>query len=257
MLFTRTIVLRAIPVGGVSFGIRGRVSPKTQRIPKNERGHPILHQFTRAVPSSTCMNCHMHQGNAFVNPYLGYIWWDQETDGEHMYPKVQHDPTPEEMVKSSLKNPEGAAARGLWGDLEFLEKVAELNPKLKHTQFADYHGRRLELSRSVQAGSQRQSTRLKRQHRRSLRLQKSGAFKRHSPRQRNAVHRLPLPCRCSRKRESLRRSSKRGNHRVYRLSRDSFGTTLGKWSTARSRCRLQGPVAIPSQETAARLNPWI
>jgi len=28
----------------------------------------------------------------------------------------------------------------LWGDLDFLEKVAELNPKLSHTQFADYHG---------------------------------------------------------------------------------------------------------------------
>ena len=37
-------------------------------------------------------------------------------------------------------NPEAAAARGLWGDLAFLEKVAELNPQLKNTQFADYHG---------------------------------------------------------------------------------------------------------------------
>ncbi|HKP92685.1 MAG TPA: hypothetical protein VJS88_02220, partial [Chthoniobacterales bacterium] len=27
-----------------------------------------------------------------------------------------------------------------WGDKEFLDKVSELNPKLKHTQFADYHG---------------------------------------------------------------------------------------------------------------------
>ena len=37
-------------------------------------------------------------------------------------------------------NPEAAAARGLWGDQDFVERVAELNPKLKHTQFADYHG---------------------------------------------------------------------------------------------------------------------
>ena len=35
----------------------------------------------------------MHQGNLFVNPYLGYTWWDQESDGEFMYPKQQHDPT--------------------------------------------------------------------------------------------------------------------------------------------------------------------
>jgi hypothetical protein len=122
------------------YGNQGLSFSKDPTIPKNERGHPIVHQFSRAVPSSQCMNCHMHQGNAFVNPYLGYTWWDQETDGEFMYPKKQHDPTDEELVKATVKNPEAAAARGLWGDLEFLEKVAELNPKLKHTQFADYHG---------------------------------------------------------------------------------------------------------------------
>jgi hypothetical protein len=86
------------------------------------------------------MNCHMHQGNLFVNPYLGYIWWDQETDGEVMYPKQQRNPTDDELVIETQSNPEAAAAKGLWGDKEFLDKVSELNPKLKHTQFADYHG---------------------------------------------------------------------------------------------------------------------
>src|SRR5438046_10111978 len=57
-----------------------------------------------------------------------------------MYPARQKKPTDEEFVHAIQKNPEAAAARRLWGDLEFLEKVAELNPKLKHTQFADYHG---------------------------------------------------------------------------------------------------------------------
>ncbi|HEY2104070.1 MAG TPA: hypothetical protein VGH08_12560 [Chthoniobacterales bacterium] len=109
-------------------------------IPKNERGHPIIHQFTRAIPSSQCMNCHMHQGNLFVNPYLGYTWWDQETDGELMYPKIQHSPTNDELVQQTQTNPEAAAARGLWGDRNFLEHVSELNPQLKQTQFADYHG---------------------------------------------------------------------------------------------------------------------
>jgi hypothetical protein len=82
----------------------------------------------------------MHQGNLFVNPYLGYTWWDQETDGEFMYPKEQHNPTDSELVRSTMENPEAAAARGLWGDKTFLDQVAELNPQLKHTQFADYHG---------------------------------------------------------------------------------------------------------------------
>src|SRR5438045_9126405 len=86
------------------------------------------------------MNCHMHQGNLFVNPYLGYTWWDQETDGEFMYPKEQRNPTDDELVIETQSNPEAAAAKGLWGDKEFLDKVTELNPKLKHTQFADYHG---------------------------------------------------------------------------------------------------------------------
>ena len=122
------------------YGNQGLSFSADKAIRKDERGHPITHQFTRAIPTSQCMNCHMHQGNLFVNPYLGYIWWDQESDGEFMYPAKQKNPTPEELVRSIRDNPEAAAARGLWGDLDFLEKVSELNPKLHETQFADYHG---------------------------------------------------------------------------------------------------------------------
>ena len=122
------------------YGNQGLSFSADQTIRKDERGHPIKHQFTRAIPTSQCMNCHMHQGNLFVNPYLGYTWWDQETDGEFMYPAKQKNPTPAELVQSLRDNPEAAAAKGLWGNLDFLEKVAELNPKLKNTQFADYHG---------------------------------------------------------------------------------------------------------------------
>ncbi|MDE3098894.1 MAG: hypothetical protein KGJ88_05430 [Verrucomicrobiota bacterium] len=122
------------------YGSQGLSFSGDKAIPKNERGHPIIHQFTRAIPSSQCMVCHMHQGNLFVNPYLGYTWWDEETDGEWMYPKQQKNPTAAELTRSVENNPEAAAARGLWGNLDFLEKVAQLNSKLKDTQFADYHG---------------------------------------------------------------------------------------------------------------------
>ena len=122
------------------YGNQGLSFSGDDSIPKNERGHPIKHQFTRAIPTSQCMNCHMHQGNLFVNPFLGYTWWDQESDGEFMYPKKQKNPTEAEMAASLRENPEAAAARGNWGNLDFLEKVSELNPKLKETQFADYHG---------------------------------------------------------------------------------------------------------------------
>ena len=87
------------------------------------------------------MNCHMHQGNLFVNPYLGYTWWDQETDGEFMYPKTQHNPTDAELVHRRCATiPKPPPRADLWDNLDFLEKVAELNPQLNHTQFADYHG---------------------------------------------------------------------------------------------------------------------
>ena len=123
-----------------AYGNQGLSFNPDPMISKKEKGHPIDHKFTRSIPSSQCMTCHMHQGNLFVNPYLGYTWWDQESDAEFMYPKEQKNPTDEDMVKSLRKNPEAAAARGLWGDVNFLEKTAELNPKLKNTQFADYHG---------------------------------------------------------------------------------------------------------------------
>ncbi len=143
------------------YGNQGLSFSKDPTIPKNQRGHPIMHQFTSGIPSVQCMNCHMHQGNLFVNPYLGYTWWDQETDGKLMYPNPenpladdphfrgdrtreemlkQHDPTDDELVRHITQEPEAAAARGLWGNPDFLEKVAELNPKMKQTQFADYHG---------------------------------------------------------------------------------------------------------------------
>lgn len=122
------------------YGHQGLSFSADPMISKKERGHPIKHQFTRSIPSSQCMDCHMHQGNLFVNPYLGYTWWDQESDAEFMYPKVQKNPTEHEIAAALVHNPEAAPVRGLWSDPEFLEKVAELNPKLKQTQFADYHG---------------------------------------------------------------------------------------------------------------------
>jgi len=46
-----------------------------------------------------------------------------------MYPKEQKNPTEDEKAAVARHNPEAAAARGLWGDSDFLEKVAEFNPE--------------------------------------------------------------------------------------------------------------------------------
>src|SRR5579863_7404241 len=111
-------------------------------IPQDESGHPIKHEFTRSIPTSQCIVCHIHPGTNMVASYLGYIWWDNETDGEHMYPAKQHNPSDAERYQAWIANPESAAARGKWKDLDFLEKIGtpEFNRELKHTQFADFHG---------------------------------------------------------------------------------------------------------------------
>ena len=131
------------------YGHLGTYHGNDPTIPKDESGHPIQHRLTRAIPTSQCMICHMHQPNAFVNPYLGYQWWDLETDGDLMWPKDQRYPTSlqpwpwnnrdaEGPRQSMLANPEGAVVRGLWTDETFLQNVSRL--PTKDTRFADYHG---------------------------------------------------------------------------------------------------------------------
>lgn len=105
-----------------------------------ESGHPIRHSFTRAIPTSQCMTCHMHQPNIFLNSYLGYTMWDYEADAPLMWPEQQKYPTAAETHAALERNPEGASPRGNWSDVDFLRNVYDLNAKAKDTQFADYHG---------------------------------------------------------------------------------------------------------------------
>jgi hypothetical protein len=128
------------PYAGSDFGNRGFSKTADPTIRKDEPGHPIQHAFTRAIPSSQCMTCHMHPGTNMVATYLGYTWWDNEVDGQAMYPKEQKARTVAERDAIESANPEGAALRGLWSDRDFLANVSSLNPQLKHTQFADFHG---------------------------------------------------------------------------------------------------------------------
>lgn len=122
------------------YGNLGKTQTIDPTIPKDESGHPLKHEFTRAIPTSQCMICHMHQPNMFVNTYLGYTMWDYESDAPHMWPEQQRYPDSAEIRKINIRNPEEAAIRGKWSDPEFLSNVSELNPKLRDTQFADYHG---------------------------------------------------------------------------------------------------------------------
>jgi hypothetical protein len=128
--------------GYAQFGHSGFSASSDPTIPKNEPGHPIKHVFTRAIPSSQCMVCHIHPGTNMLTTYFGLTWWDNEIDGDKMYPQKQRNLTEEQRYQSFVRNPEAAAARGLWSDEKFLENLGspEFNAKLKTTQFADFHG---------------------------------------------------------------------------------------------------------------------
>ena len=138
-----TIADKRVPVGGTSGhgALKGdHGDPADHGETVKESGHPLSHVFTRAIPTAQCMNCHMHQPNIFLNSYLGYTMWDYESDAPRMWPEKQMYPTAKQVRETNERNPEGAAARGKWSDLDFLRNVYDLNPTLKDTQFADYHG---------------------------------------------------------------------------------------------------------------------
>ncbi len=118
-------------------GVSASVDPA---IPKGKSGHPLRHQFTRMIPTSQCMVCHMHQPNMFMNTYLGYTMWDYESDAPFMWPEQQQKLSTQAQREVLDRNPEGAVVRGKWADLDFLRGVSGLNPQLNDTQFADYHG---------------------------------------------------------------------------------------------------------------------
>ncbi len=123
------------------YGNLGQSATHDPTIPHNESGHPIRHQFTRSIPSSQCMVCHIHPGTNMVATYFGYTWWDNEMDGKHLWPAQQSHPNAGERSRIEARNPEGSAVRGLWSDVKFLEKTGtpEFNKTLDRTQLADFH----------------------------------------------------------------------------------------------------------------------
>ena len=124
------------------YGNMGRTAPDNPdpTIPKGESGHPIAHKFTNSIPTAQCMVCHIHPGTTVMNSYIGYMWWDLETEGHLMYPPERKELSGEEWVRAAMLNPEETAAYGNWGDPAFLNDIVQLNPHMSKTQFADFHG---------------------------------------------------------------------------------------------------------------------
>ena len=70
-----------------------------------------------------------------MNSYLGFMWWDEETDGELMYPAKQKNPTAEEFIQSHDAEPErGGGPRQLVATPSSSTKLTELNPQLTKTR---------------------------------------------------------------------------------------------------------------------------
>ena len=123
------------------YGNRGQSISEDKTMDRGESGHPLTHSFTKMIPSSQCMTCHVHPGTNMVTSYYGFTWWDNEADGKTMYPEKQHNPTEQELHDVRVRNPEGSAPRGNWADPDFLLRLGtkDFNANLKDTQFADFH----------------------------------------------------------------------------------------------------------------------
>ena len=124
------------------YGNRGCSFSGDPTIPRGESGHPIRHEFApgNGIPTSQCIVCHIHPGTNVMNSYIGYMWWDEETDAALIYPPQQRYPTAEEVVNSQFANPNESAVRNRLSDPEFLANLADLNDRTQQTQFADFHG---------------------------------------------------------------------------------------------------------------------
>ncbi len=58
----------------------------------------------------------------------------------HVAGEAEISDQPRRCARSWTAIPKRRRSRGKWGDPDFLRNVSTLNPKLKDTQFADYHG---------------------------------------------------------------------------------------------------------------------
>ena len=117
--------------------------PRTRRSRRTSRAIPLSHVFTRSIPSSQCMTCHMHPGTNMVDhlPRLHVV--GQRDRRRAMYPEDERKliaPHEQDAIAARATR-RARRSRGLWSDREFLEPDARRSTRrLKKTQFADFHG---------------------------------------------------------------------------------------------------------------------
>jgi hypothetical protein len=118
------------------YGNRGYYAGNDPTLPKNESGHPIKHQLTRAIPSTQCVSCHFHQGSGALANYYGYMWWDYESDAEKIYP-ITGKPGLNGSV--GYVSPIGPAIPALSAKYETHDLAQQVNPLMFGNKLADFH----------------------------------------------------------------------------------------------------------------------
>ena len=196
-------------------------------IPK-QRARPSDQAHVHAVdPVQPVHDLPHAPGTNMVTTYFGYTWWDNETDGELMYPAEQRRSERSRPPRAcACRNPEGAARSAASGrDPEFLDEIGtpEFNAKLEAHAVRRLPRPRLGVPRRLQARPQGRPARRRRTrscpHDDPQKFGEGGAPEGHPPREGDALRRLPLQAGQPRQRQAVRRDAQRGRDRLRRLPR--------------------------------------
>ncbi len=242
-----------------AFGHLGTTATVDPTIPREERGHPIRHVLTNSIPSSQCIVCHVHPGTNVVNAYYGTMWWDNETDGKVVLPGQGHVAFGVRDRRDRAAQPRGLRHAGSVGrptlsgagDLAQSEADAHAGQRLQRP--------RLDLPQRVLAQREGQPARRRGpadRLRQPQEVRGGRAPQGHPPREGDALRRLPLPRRQSRRRQSLRRDASRDQGPLRRLprrlrpARDPDPLRRDRPDEARDAVRTEVPEA-PRQGPAA------
>jgi hypothetical protein len=204
------------------FGHEGKTATSDPAIPTYRSGHPISHQFTRAIPSSQCMVCHMHQPNIFVNSFYGTTMWDYEADAPFMWPKQQKYPTAAEIRKYPGAQSGGGGDPGPVGGSGILEAGVRAQPAAQGHAVRRLPRPRLELPIDLQArpqghaGGREEPAGVRRG---PAEVQEGGAPDLGAPGRGHALRRLPFRAGRARQRPHLRRGGRRDRDRLQGLPR--------------------------------------
>ena len=185
----------------------------------------------------------------------GYTMWDYEADAPFMWPEKQKYPTDAERVEILERNPEEAAIRGKWGDLEFLKDVVDAQSEAQGHAVRRLPRPRLELPRGLQARPQGHAARQGRQggRRRATptKFKKARAPVVDPHRHRHALRRLPLRAGRPRQRPHLRRGGRGHRDRLRGLPRHRARAIPTLAPRARPRGRAAPTCRSCARRTAA------